>query len=326
MRNIAIIGAGISGLTLAHALRHIARITIFEKARGIGGRMSTRYAGDFAFDHGAPFFLVKSQDFCQFLRPLIDAGLVAPWRGRWAHIAHNQSVELSAFPENMFVACPNMNSLCKSLAKDLSIQLACEVAPLKDRQNDQWHLYDKVGANLGSYDAVISTAPSKQTEALFAKHLSQKDLPVTASTSTYVLMLGIKQDWVYEWAAANVDSPIIKNIFVNSLKPGRNPALTCLVVHAQPAWTNLWLDEDLDLVEQQLLKATNNIIDIPASPDYVSTHRWRYAQPHPELGRNACLQTELGLAAVGDWCGSFGVEEAWLAANALASTIRALAR
>jgi len=44
MPKIAIIGAGLSGLILAHSLKEHANITIFEKARGVGGRMSTRYA------------------------------------------------------------------------------------------------------------------------------------------------------------------------------------------------------------------------------------------------------------------------------------------
>jgi renalase len=53
MMNIAIIGGGISGLTVANILRDYANVTIFEKARGVGGRMSTRRTEHFNFDHGA---------------------------------------------------------------------------------------------------------------------------------------------------------------------------------------------------------------------------------------------------------------------------------
>lgn len=41
MKRIAIIGAGLSGLVLARQLASNADITVFEKARGVGGRMST---------------------------------------------------------------------------------------------------------------------------------------------------------------------------------------------------------------------------------------------------------------------------------------------
>ncbi|MEE2746661.1 MAG: NAD(P)-binding protein, partial [Pseudomonadota bacterium] len=44
MTDIAIIGSGISALTIAHALKDAANVTIFEKSPGTGGRMATRRA------------------------------------------------------------------------------------------------------------------------------------------------------------------------------------------------------------------------------------------------------------------------------------------
>ena len=43
LKNIAIIGAGISGLIAARNLIQKHNVTIFDKSRGVGGRMSTRY-------------------------------------------------------------------------------------------------------------------------------------------------------------------------------------------------------------------------------------------------------------------------------------------
>lgn len=53
MTKIAVIGAGLSGLSFAHLLQDYAEIILFEKARGVGGRMSTRRAEPYCFDHGA---------------------------------------------------------------------------------------------------------------------------------------------------------------------------------------------------------------------------------------------------------------------------------
>jgi renalase len=36
---IAIIGAGISAITIAKNLKKIAKVSVFEKSRGVGGRM-----------------------------------------------------------------------------------------------------------------------------------------------------------------------------------------------------------------------------------------------------------------------------------------------
>ena len=67
MKKIAIIGAGLSGLVVAKTLGRHNEIHIFEKSRGVGGRMSTRYADPFQFDHGAQFFMARSQQFKEFV-------------------------------------------------------------------------------------------------------------------------------------------------------------------------------------------------------------------------------------------------------------------
>ena len=53
--SVAVIGAGISGLFAARTLQdHGMTVKVFEKGRGVGGRMSTRRInGGATFDHGA---------------------------------------------------------------------------------------------------------------------------------------------------------------------------------------------------------------------------------------------------------------------------------
>mgnify|MGYP000096997027 CR=1 FL=1 len=44
MKRIAIIGAGMAGLTVGIQLNDFAIVELFEKSRRVSGRMSTRYA------------------------------------------------------------------------------------------------------------------------------------------------------------------------------------------------------------------------------------------------------------------------------------------
>jgi predicted NAD/FAD-dependent oxidoreductase len=79
---IAIIGAGLAGLTLARELSIVADVVVFEKARGVSGRTSTRYAEPFYFDHGAQFFTARTETFKGFIEPFIASGDIAEWKGK----------------------------------------------------------------------------------------------------------------------------------------------------------------------------------------------------------------------------------------------------
>lgn len=62
MKKIAIIGSGITGLSVAFQQPPKTSITMFDKSRRPGGRVSTRVSRQhpgYSFDHGTPFFYAK---------------------------------------------------------------------------------------------------------------------------------------------------------------------------------------------------------------------------------------------------------------------------
>ena len=80
MTRVAIIGAGISGLACARQLAKAGvSVVVFDKGRGIGGRVATRRAGDLQFDHGAPFVRAQRDDFSALLASLTVDGSAVPW-------------------------------------------------------------------------------------------------------------------------------------------------------------------------------------------------------------------------------------------------------
>ena len=69
---IAIIGAGFSGCNLYDNLKlKYEDITIFEKSRGVGGRLSTKYIDDKFIDHGTPFLIPITEDLKSFCSDLV---------------------------------------------------------------------------------------------------------------------------------------------------------------------------------------------------------------------------------------------------------------
>jgi NAD(P)-binding Rossmann-like domain len=79
-KHVAIIGAGIAGLAVAHRLGQSGpRVTLFEKGRGVGGRMATRGISELQFDHGAQYFTVKGDRFRAMAKQWKAAGHADDW-------------------------------------------------------------------------------------------------------------------------------------------------------------------------------------------------------------------------------------------------------
>lgn len=324
-RRIAIIGAGISGLHLARCLQPHATVQVFEKARGAGGRMSTRYAAPYFFDHGAQYFTARSEAFRAFLAPYLATGTVALWEGKVITLQPGKAPHDRIWFEPHYVASPHMNSLCKAMAEGISLQLGCEVAPLAVRDAAGWQLFAADGAPLGAFDWVISTAPPVQTARLFAQAPGQAFATAARLQACYALMLGLDAPWQKPWMAAKLLDSTLAWIAVNSSKPGRDTQATSLVVHAATEWSEQHADAEMGWAQEVLLAALKAEAGIDAAgAAHIATHRWRYAFADVNEPEAPYLNEAAQLAACGDWCEGGRVEAAWLAADRLAQQLRAL--
>ena len=67
MKNVCVIGTGISGSTIANLLSKKYKVDVYEKAKGIGGRSShRRYLNKLGFDHGLQYISPKTTKFKKF--------------------------------------------------------------------------------------------------------------------------------------------------------------------------------------------------------------------------------------------------------------------
>ena len=89
MKKIAVIGTGLSALSLAHHLPSLD-ITFFEKSWRPGGRISTRRHEDYAFDHGA-HYIKEDHGVIGFNEYLEKIGAIKNLNGAFCSNIQNQS-------------------------------------------------------------------------------------------------------------------------------------------------------------------------------------------------------------------------------------------
>lgn len=321
---VAIVGAGLAGLCLAHRLAEHATVAIYEKSRGPGGRIATRYSDPYRFDHGAQFFTARNAMFRDFLAPLAAAGVVAPWQTRFVELDGSKVTQSRDWDETMphYVAVPGMNALGKHLARGLDIRLGTTVEAIVGHDNN-WQVVTS-DAGRQHYDWIISTAPAAQSTALMPFEFAHRaELDDKKMRGCYALMLGFESPLALDFGAALVRGADISWISVNSSKPGRDPAFT-LVVHSTNAYADAHIEDDIDDVRLHLLGEFARVTGKdPGNAAHVRLHRWRYANIDRQSGPDAFVDHDNRLAACGDWCIRGRIECAWLSAMAAADAMTA---
>ncbi len=323
MKRIAIIGAGLSGLVLSYKLAPHAQITVFEKSRGSGGRLSTRRVEDFQFNHGAPDLTPRTAHFKSFLEGLERKGIIQDWKPKLAPMLDETSEATSAlsWPEKHLRGTPGMSAIGRHLAGTQNVKFKIEVAPLQ-YQDDSWKLYSTEDKELGQFDIVISTAPAPQTINLFPPDFLHTDkLHTVQYSSQFVLMVCYDGMLETGWQVKQTNnSPMIwVNCDLNqdSLSPK-----SCVVAHASPEWSAEHFDIERQTVKKELNRTLERLLpsDLPAV-HYLGLHRWRYSQCTRNIDENCFFDQESGLGCCGDFFKNTGAEGAFESAEALAQQV-----
>ena len=175
---IAVIGAGMAGLSAARALAAQGkRVLVFDKGRGPGGRMSTRRAetpiGQMRFDHGAQFFTARDEAFRAEVDGWIEAGAVAQWEGVFKRIDIGSDGSLVASGENSderqhLVGTPTMNAVIRHMSDGLDVSWGRRVSGVSGGAGDLWLTFED-GAREGAFEAVVVAVPAEQASELLEK-------------------------------------------------------------------------------------------------------------------------------------------------------------
>ena len=319
MQRVAVIGAGLAGVTVARNLATRATVEVFEKSRGTSGRLATRRVEGFQFDHGAQSFTARDERFRLFLRPFLASGLVQEWTPRQLTLSRSDKPYKRDWFEPHYVAVPTMTALVKELAASLAVQVQCTIQEVRP-EGSNWLLLDHQGKLHGPFDWVVSTCPAEQTRALFPASF-QEDLTRVTLQACFCLMLGFEHRPKTQWEAAVFKDSCLSWAIWNNSKPGRSPQPALVVLS-----DNDWADQHFDLPPEEVKMALGNeLAELtglrPSSAIVTQLHRWRYANASVPAGESFLLDSEAKLAACGDWCLANRVEAAFLSGARMADRL-----
>lgn len=305
--SIAILGAGLAGLAAARCLAAAGLSPmLLDKGRAAGGRLATRRAGGFAFDHGAQYLKPADPGFAAALRE----GCAVPWPATGG-----------------VVGVPGMSALPRALAIPFDLRAGRQVVGL-DRAGQGWrvsHADARAGGapeQDGPFEAVLCTFPAPQAAALLAA-----SAPALAARAAAV---PFRACWTLMAAfpsrlplpdTLETPSDAIGWAARDSAKPGRDAAAECWVVQAGPAWSAAQLELPADAARGLLLAELARLAGTLPEPLHAEAHRWRFAAAATPLGVPCLWDAPLRLGLAGDWCLGDRAEAAWASGTAAAEAL-----
>ncbi len=289
--DVAVIGAGMAGLAASRTLASAGhRVAVFDKGRGIGGRLSTRRTQWGGFDHGAQFVTVRDPAFSAYIAELHQMKAVDLWE--------------AAKPGAM-IGVPGMSALVKAGFEGqdaIAVTTGFEVAHI-GKVAEGYVLSDEQGNHHGPFDRVIVTTPGPQ-----AAHLLQafgepfQRLEDIRYAPSYTLMAAFDRPLdIPALPPLPEEGDIAIACRQSARGPGRETEHDLWVVQASASYSKANLERERAEMVPVLLRLFQDAVgeDVP-QPVYAAAHRWRYALVEQAVGEPFLLSADGTLGAAGD--------------------------
>ncbi len=347
MRSLAIVGAGVAGLTAARTLRDQhpdLHITLFEQSQTLGGRVTTGRRAGFVFDNGAQYIKAPTLELEQLLREQLPAdelfNINQPvWVfDRQGTIAEGDAAQ-NADPQWCYTT--GLDTFGQLLAHELDVRHAVQISRLEQGADQRWALIDAHGHAVAQADHVLLTAPGPQSAAIVAAS--------TMADTTRRVLLEALEPAVYRhclsltlayqriiprpfYALVNIDRahPISWLALEHSKGLQRCPAGSALLIaQMAPAWSVAYWDTAPDILQPMVTQLVGDLLsedlDEPLWMDY---QQWQYALPDGQVNSVDVNGIVPGLWFAGDALAGQGrvhraVESGWRIASAITDIVRA---
>lgn len=309
--DLAIIGAGISGLAAAKAAHQAGQhVIVVDKGRRIGGRVSTRRADNFTFNHGAQFVTAKGDAFTAILQAAAKAGALADWQ-----IADGKTA---------FAGSPTMRDLPVFMGHGLDIHQDIEITSITPHDvtgvsTKGLCLTAKDGAKIFTRKLIV-TAPAPQTARLL--RAIEPGMAALADTALYApcwtVMFGFDAMPTMPALPIRHRQGAIGWAGLEQRRPQSNQQYPAITIQASADWSQEWIEAGKDDVIAALYDrlASEDGVQLPRRI-MSAAHRWLYAKVihpaslDPRITPHGITNRDRYIAIAGDWLGGARVEHAY---------------
>jgi renalase len=330
MIDVAIIGAGLSGLVCAKELQQAGyNVLVLEKSRGLGGRVATRRLEDNCADHGLRYLEPQGELSQAFIQSLRTAGILTTWTDQIYTCSKDDQLSPGEATYARFVAPQGMTAIAKHLAAELLIWRSQLVTAIAPQSNGSWEI--TLEPTTEEYretvqaKAIVLSIPAPQAlkllQPLEHKGLSPDFLemirsvefdPCLSAIATFPteFMAQVKD---LPWKAVSFSHhPSLAWVGLDSSKRF-NSSGPVFVIQSNADFAREWLEAtDLTPAGHHLLShAAEVLVPWLNSPSVLQVHRWRYAFAHTPLKvTHLIADLPQPLICCGDWCGGNNLESA----------------
>ena len=292
---IAVIGAGISGLVCARKLARAGhRVVVLEKSRSLGGRCATRKFGEHLVDTGAQYFTLRDEGIRKEVEQMAGGQLK-----KIEKPILSEGQIYRAGEERFYLANGN-NRLGSLLAEGMDVRRECEAGRVV-QEGRRWKVLGE------EYDAVISSAPWPQTASLFGR---ERGIVLFEPNLTILLEYSVPWDGsCYAKMDSSGRQPLAWVACENG-KAGRiQNGKSVYVVQASVEYSREKLESkpEVWMEDLQLRFEKEWGLDVGLR-GAVFGHRWRYAR---RSGDAIPSRMAMGLYVCGDSATESRIESVW---------------
>jgi len=319
---VAVIGAGIAGLTAARELTERGiEVKVYEKSRGVGGRLANKRLAWANSDIGAQYVTAKDKRFQTQVDRWVESGVAEKWNFT-PHVLSDSGLTPKPSSLARYVGTPKMSSLAHDLAKDADIEFQTRISSL-ERSGSRWILIDDKGGRCNdSYDWVVLSCPAEQASALLSSSSLSKLIPKQVHEACWALTLATQGKVASDIQGIFGDSTIswVSRLSARPQRSAPKDFDDLWMLHFSSEWSELHSkDTTIDIVETGYRWLSETLATQPHTPLKVihsHKHYWRYARlkdetrPTPPIIADRSEQ----LAVIGDWTAGGRVEGAYLCA------------